>query len=225
MLYYVENEKVSKKLRVIVGDKKHPTPIFNQKISYIVLNPYWKVPEGIVRREIVPNMIKNPNYLRKQGIQAHRTWNENSRIINVSNLYWEDYRSGGKKFPYRLMQPPGPRNALGKIKFKFPNRFAVYLHDTPTRHLFKKTVRAFSHGCVRLSKPEQLLETIASFNERIDLPKAKIVLKGKRKKQLNIKNKLPIHIVYLTAGMNENNESTFRNDIYRYDKFMIRNTR
>ena len=222
MLYYIENKKVKKSLRVIVGDKRHPTPIFNEKISYIVLNPYWKVPEGIVKREIVPHMIKNPNYLKRQGLQAHRTWNERSPIVNVSNLYWEDYLTGGQKFPYRLMQPPGPRNALGKIKFKFPNRFAVYLHDTPTRYLFKRTVRAFSHGCVRLSNPEQLLATISTFNKNINLKKATKTLKGKRKVQLNVANKLPIHLVYLTAGVNSDNELEFRNDIYRYDKFMKR---
>ncbi len=222
MLYYIEDEKVKKSLKVIVGDKRHPTPIFNEKISYIVLNPYWKVPEGIVRREIVPNMIKNPNYLKRQGLQAHTTWSERSPIVNVSNLYWEDYLTGGQRFPYRLMQPPGPRNALGKIKFKFPNRFAVYLHDTPTRYLFKRTVRAFSHGCVRLSNPVQLLDTIATFNEDINLTKAKKTLKGKRKVQLNVANKLPIHLVYLTAGVNSENELEFRNDIYRYDKYTKR---
>ncbi len=222
MLYYMEDEKVKKSLRVIVGAKRHPTPIFNEKISYIVLNPYWKVPEGIVKREIVPHMIKNPNYLRRQGIQAHRTWNERSPIVNVSNLYWEDYLTGRQRFPYRLMQPPGPRNALGKIKFKFPNRFAVYLHDTPTRYLFKRTVRAFSHGCVRLSKPEQLLATISTFNKDINLTKATKILKGKRKVQLNIRNKLPISLVYLTAGVNSENELEFRNDIYNYDKYMKR---
>jgi len=225
MLYYLEDEKVKQSLRVIVGDKRHPTPIFNEKISFVVLNPYWKVPEGIVRKEIVPAMVKNPNYLRRQGLEVRRTWFERSAKIDVSGLYWEDYLTGGMKFPYRIMQPPGPRNALGKIKFKFPNRFSVYLHDTPTRHLFKRTVRAFSHGCVRLSNPVELLDTIATFNEDINLTKAAKVLKGKRKVQLNIENKLPIYLVYLTAGVNSDNELEFRNDIYRYDKFMKRTVR
>jgi len=222
MLYYVEDEKIKKELRVIVGNKKHPTPIFNQKISYIVLNPYWKVPEGIVKREIAPAMVKNPNYLRRKGIEAHTTWFEGSPRVDISGLYWEDYLTGGKKFPYRLMQPPGPKNALGKIKFKFPNRFSVYLHDTPTRYLFKRNVRAFSHGCVRLSNPVELLDTIATFNEDINLKRSKIILKGKRKVQINVKNKLPIYLVYLTAGINKDNELSFRDDIYRYDKFMKR---
>ncbi|CAA6822916.1 MAG: Unknown protein [uncultured Sulfurovum sp.] len=224
MLHYIEDNEEKQTLRVIVGDKKHPTPIFSQNISYIVLNPYWKVPEGIVKREIVPAMVKNPNYLRKQGLVAHRTWNENSRVIDTSWLYWEDYLYG-KKFPYRLMQPPGPRNALGKIKFKFPNRFSVYLHDTPTRHLFKRTVRAFSHGCVRLSQPRELLETIAKFNTNIDIRKAKKVLKGKRKKQLDMKNKLRIYLVYLTTNVDKNGQLIFSKDIYKYDKYQKRRIR
>ena len=225
MLHYIEENKSKQKLRVIVGDKRHPTPIFSQRISYIVLNPYWKVPEGIVRREIIPAMVKNPNYLRKQGLEAHRTWDENSRLIDTRWLYWEEYLYGQKKFPYRLMQPPGPKNALGKIKFKFPNNFSVYLHDTPTRHLFKKTVRAFSHGCVRLSQPEELLRTISEFNPKIDMEKAKKTLKGKRKTFLKVNNKLRIYIVYLTAGINIAGQIEFRNDIYNYDKYQKRRLR
>ena len=225
MLHYIENGKTKQNLRVIVGDKKHPSPIFSHKISFIVLNPYWKVPEGIVRREIVPKMVEDPSYLKKQGLEVRRTWSEHSKRIDTSWIYWEDYLNGIEKFPYRLMQPPGPKNALGKIKFKFPNRFAVYLHDTPTRYLFKRTVRAFSHGCIRLSKPRKLLEQISSFNPKIDMKKAKKVLKGKRKVQLNMQEKLPIHIVYLTAGMNKQGQLEFRNDIYNYDKYQKRRLR
>jgi murein L,D-transpeptidase YcbB/YkuD len=170
-------------------------------------------------------MVRNPNYLRKQGLEAHRTWDENSRLIDTTWLYWEDYLYGNVKFPYRLMQPPGPKNALGKIKFKFPNRFSVYLHDTPTRHLFKKTVRAFSHGCVRLSQPEDLLQTISEFNPKIDMTKAKKTLKGKRKTFLKVNNQLRIYLVYLTAGMNDKGQIEFRNDIYNYDKYQKRRLR
>lgn len=224
MLHYIEYGVEKEQLRVIVGDTKHPTPVFNQKISFIVLNPYWKVPEGIVKREIVPAMVKNRNYLKKQGLEAHRTWDEHSALINVSRLNWRHYLYGNR-FPYRLMQPPGPKNALGKIKFKFPNQFAVYLHDTPTKHLFERTVRAFSHGCVRLSNPEILFERIASFNDTINLEASKEILKGKEKKLLDIENQLPIHLIYLTAGMNQENEIEFRNDIYGYDKLTKRSIR
>jgi len=225
MLHYYEYNKEIQALRVIVGDKKHPTPIFSEKISYIVLNPYWKVPEGIVKREIVPAMVKNRNYLRKQGLEVHRTWDENSPRINTSWIYWEDYLYGRAKFPYRLMQPPGPKNALGKIKFKFPNKFSVYLHDTPTKHLFKKNVRAFSHGCIRLSQPKDFLKTIASFNPKIDMKKAEKTLKGKRKKFLKVDEKLRIYLVYLTVGINKEGKIEFRNDIYDYDKYQKRRLR
>jgi len=222
MLHYIEDKKVKKQIRVIIGNKKHPTPIFSQEISYVVLNPYWKIPEGITKREIIPSVIKNRNYLKKQGLVIRRTWSESSKIINPYNIYWEQYLWAGMKFPYRIMQPPGPKNALGKIKFKFPNQFAVYLHDTPTRYLFKKDIRAFSHGCIRIAEPHSLLEIIASFNKNINMDKANKILKGKRKVQYNIKTKLPIYLVYLTAGMNQDNQLEFRNDIYRYDKFMKR---
>ncbi len=219
MLHYIEDNQVKDKIKVIVGNTKHPTPIFSNKISFIVLNPYWKVPEGIVKREIIPAMIKNPNYIKKQGLEIHETWSEYSPRILPQNIYWEQYADGYIKFPFRIMQPPGKKNALGKIKFKFPNRFDVYLHDTPTKYLFKRDKRAFSHGCVRLSEPQKLLGTIATFNQNIKLKKAEKILKGKKQTQINIKEKLPINILYLTAGFNaKTNEVEFRNDIYHYDK-------
>ena len=222
LLHYIENQREVKTLKVIVGDTKHPTPIFSNKISYIILNPYWKVPEGITKREIVPHMIKNPNYIKRQGLEAHTTWEENSTIMNLDNIVWEEYLEGGKKFPYRLMQPPGPRNALGKIKFKFPNKFSVYLHDTPTKHLFKRKRRAFSHGCIRLSNPRSLLEVISRSDENINLSQAQQTLAGKEKTQINIARKIPIHLIYLTAGVNKHNELIFRPDIYNYDKYQTR---
>ncbi len=222
LLHYIENEREVRTFKVIVGDTKHPTPVFSNKISYIVLNPYWKVPEGIVKREVIPHMLKNPNYITKQGLEAHQTWEENSSIMPLDNIVWSDYLQDDKKFPYRLMQPPGPRNALGKIKFKFPNRFSVYLHDTPTKRLFNRRNRAFSHGCIRLSQPRSLLEIIAQTDENVDLIKSNQILMGKKKTQLNIANKIPIHLVYLTAGVDANNNLIFRYDIYGYDKYQKR---
>jgi murein L,D-transpeptidase YcbB/YkuD len=223
MLFYIENGKEKEKIKVIVGDKKHHTPIFREKISYIVLNPYWKVPEGIVKKEIIPHMIRNPNYLRREGLEIHTTWSEKSPKINPYNIFWEDYYYNHIKFPYRIMQPPGPKNALGKIKFKFPNRFNVYLHDTPTKWLFKKTKRAFSHGCIRVSEPLKLFEIIASFNPNIDVQKAKKILKGKEKVQINVENQINVYIIYLTAKYNSKTKRPeFRDDIYGYDKMQKR---
>jgi murein L,D-transpeptidase YcbB/YkuD len=221
MLHFIEYQQNSKNLRVIIGDTKHPTPVFSDEVSYITLNPYWKLPEGIVKREVVPEMLKNPNYIKKQGLEVHSTWEENSSTIPLKSINWNNYSDGKEKFPYRLMQPPGPRNALGKIKFKFPNNFSVYLHDTPTKHLFKKSRRAFSHGCVRLSNPLSLLNSISNDPslESIDINS---ILAKKEKKDVILTYKIPINIIYLTAWVNENNELTFGDDIYKYDSYQQR---
>jgi len=224
MLHYIKDGKEVQKFPVIVGKVKHNTPIFKDKISYIVLNPYWKVPEKIVKREIIPRMVKNPNYLRREGLEIHTSWSERSPRINPYSLYWEDYYYGYEKFPYKIMQPPSKKNALGRIKFKFPNRFNVYLHDTPVKRLFKRTKRAFSHGCIRLSKPIELFEQIAIANKnRIDISRSKKILKSRRKVQINLSNKIPVYIIYLTAGYNDiDNLLEFRDDIYGYDKLQKR---
>jgi len=221
MLHYFEYQQEKQQLRVIIGDAKHPTPIFSDKISYITLNPYWKVPEGIIKREVIPKVLKNPNYIKEQGLEVHSTWEENSSTVPLKNIDWNRYADGKEKFPYRLMQPPGPSNALGKIKFKFPNNFSVYLHDTPSKHLFRKKRRAFSHGCVRLSKPLSLLKTI-SYDPSIDLMEMNTVLAGKEKKDIILTYRIPINLVYLTAWVNKNGELTFGDDIYNYDKYQQR---
>ncbi len=221
MLHYFEYGQEVQQLRVIVGDKKHPTPIFSDEISYITLNPYWKIPEGIVKREVIPAMLKDPNYIKKQGLEVHTTWEENSSIVPLESINWNDYTDGKEKFPYRLMQPPGQRNALGKIKFKFPNNFSVYLHDTPSKHLFRKKTRAFSHGCIRLSKPLSLLKTI-SYDPSIDLMEMNTVLAGKEKQDVILTYRIPINLIYLTTWVNKNGELTFGDDVYSYDHYQHR---
>jgi murein L,D-transpeptidase YcbB/YkuD len=222
MLHYYKHGREVTQHRVIVGDTKHPTPIFSDTLSYITLNPYWKLPEGIIRREVVPEMLKNPNYIKKHGLEAHETWEENSSVVSLKGLNWSQYLNKENKFPYRLMQPPGPQNALGKIKFKFPNKFSVYLHDTPTKHLFKKSRRAFSHGCIRLSKPLNFLKTISREEPNIEWSTVKSILKRKKKEEIDITNDIPISLVYLTTWVNANNELVFGDDIYRYDKHQRR---
>ena len=224
LLHFIEYQRETQRLKVIVGDTKHPTPIFSDEVSYITLNPYWKLPEGIVKREIVPKMIKDPNYITKQGIEAHSTWEENSSIVPLRNINWYSYLNGKKEFPYRLMQPPGSQNALGKIKFKFPNNFSVYLHDTPTKHLFKKKRRAFSHGCVRLSQPLSLLKSISS-DPSLEIIDINSVLAKKEKRDVILTYKIPINLVYLTAWVNASGELTFGDDIYNYDNYQRRTVR
>ena len=222
MLHYYEYGKEQKRLRVIVGDTKHPTPVFSDTLTYLTLNPYWKLPPGIIKKEVVPAMVKNPNYIKEHGLEVHETWEENSSIIPLKGIDWAMYLNNATKFPYRLMQPPGPKNALGKIKFKFPNKFSVYLHDTPSKHLFKKKKRAFSHGCVRLSQPFSLLESLAKDELTITPEKVNGILTSKKKTEIDITKDIPIHLVYLTTWVNSSNQLVFGDDIYEYDRYQIR---
>ena len=219
--YYTYGREVAQH-KVIIGDTKHPTPIFSNKLSYITLNPYWKLPEGIVRKEVVPAMVKKYNYIQKHGLEAHETWEENSSIVSLKEINWSDYLTKENPFPYRLMQGPGPKNALGKVKFKFPNKFSVYLHDTPNKSLFKKRKRAFSHGCVRLSQPLKFLRTLSKSEANMNWYEMKSILAKKRKKEINFSHKVPINLVYLTTWVNKNNELIFGEDIYQYDKYQQR---
>ncbi len=218
-----EEGQVKLKMPVIVGEKKHPTPIFSHKISEIVLNPYWRIPQRIVKREIIPKLVKDPTYLKQQDIKAFENWDHKSMNYDISNVDWSMYLNNdlignSKNAPMRFIQLPGKKNPLGKMKFMFPNRYSVYLHDTPFKDLFKRKKRAFSHGCIRLSKPYELLKTITQEDNIISYKEAKEILKNIEKTDIDLSKKIPIHIIYLTSWIDENGKVQFRDDIYNYDK-------
>ena len=216
-LHYREKGRDKLNMRVVVGDKKHHTPIFSNKISFIVLNPYWLIPDSIVQKEMIPKMLKNPNYLEQRGYEVRKNYLLSSPAINTKKINWARVLKNKQTKRYKFMQPPGPKNALGKIKFKFPNQFAVYLHDTPAKKYFKKGVRAFSHGCIRIAEPRAFLATFAPHERSVNYGRAKRILRGKRKTQLNLAHPVPVHIVYLTAWINSDGLLHYRSDIYNYD--------
>jgi murein L,D-transpeptidase YcbB/YkuD len=216
-LYYKENGRQKLTMRVIVGDKTHHTPIFSNKVSFIVLNPYWLIPDSIVQKEMIPKILKNPKYLEEKGYEVRKSYKFSKPPIDTSKIDWAKVLRNGETKKYKFMQPPGPRNALGKIKFKFPNRYAVYLHDTPTKKLFKKGRRSFSHGCIRVAKPNALLATFAPHEQSVNFNSTQHILKGKKKTQLNLSKHVPVHIVYLTAWINSDGLLHYRPDIYNYD--------
>ena len=215
-LTFIENGKIRKEMKVITGSKTHRTPIFSNRVSNIVLNPYWNVPQSIIQKEMIPKLLNNSGAMGGQGIEVYKGGTK----INPASINWSQYRGGN--VPFRFAQPPGNRNALGKIKFLFPNNFAVYMHDTPTKNLFNKDVRAFSHGCVRLGEPMELLKIFASFDSAVNLPYANKVLKGNTETNLMLKNSVPVDIVYLTSWMDQNGELQFREDVYGYDAMQSR---
>ena len=224
MLSFEENGTLKQSIRAIVGKPNHPTPIFSNTVKTIVLNPYWNIPKSIIQKEMIPKLLKNPNAMAKKGIEIRAGWGENAKKINGKSVDWAQYLYS-KTVPFRFAQIPGPRNALGKVKFLFPNKYSVYMHDTPAKSLFKRSKRAFSHGCVRLQKPRELLKTFASFNPNLDFDKSQKILKGKDKTYISLKETVPVDIIYLTAWVDYDGKLQFRNDIYGYDKMQLKSFR
>ncbi len=220
-LYFEENGHPILTMRVITGRPKNPTPIFSDEVEYVVLNPYWNVPKSIVQKEMIPKLLRNPYALKRQGIEIFAGWGKHAKRIDPATVDWSAYRHS-KRLPFRFAQPPGDKNALGRIKFLFPNRFAVYMHDTPAKSLFRRTKRAFSHGCVRLQKPMGMLETLAKVDPSIDVEKAKKILQSEKNVRIKLKRKIPIDIVYLTAWVDYDGVLQFRDDVYGYDAMQLK---
>ena len=238
-----ENNEVKLDMRIVVGTRKNPTPIFSNEMSFVVLNPYWRIPPRIVKREIIPKLLKNPSYLDGRGIRLHQNWDHNSTEFDLNTIDWSLYDENrvattnittsiidGEEVQVeetiepptgptmRFIQIPSNKNPLGRMKFMFPNKYAVYLHDSPAKRYFKYTKRAYSHGCVRLAEPKKLLEVIASQDENLDFDKANNILEDIEKTQIGLKKKIPVHMVYLTSWVDENNNVQFRDDVYKYDR-------
>tara|TARA_R110000772_G_scaffold252157_2_gene367366 strand:+ start:28427 stop:30073 length:1647 start_codon:yes stop_codon:yes gene_type:complete len=198
---------------VVVGRNYRKTPVFSNKIRYLVLNPTWTVPYKLAVQDKLPDIQKDPGYLNRLGIQVFR--GDSAVAIDPYTIHWNEITT--RNFPFRLVQGPGPQNALGQVKFMFPNPHDVYLHDTPSRELFKKAERAFSSGCIRVSDPLELAEFLLRDQgwdkERIAASIAKGVTET-----VSLKTPLPIHIEYWTAWVDRQGVLNFRNDIYERDQ-------
>ena len=224
MLYFEEDGKLIQSIKTVVGKPKNPTPIFSNIVKTIVLNPYWNLPKSIIQKEMIPKLMRNGNAMKRKGIEIYTGWGKDAKKISGKSVNWGQYRYS-KRMPFRFAQVPGPRNALGKLKFLFPNKYAVYMHDTPAKKLFSRNKRAFSHGCIRLHKPRELLKTFASFNSNISFKKSQKILKGKKKTYMALKEAVPVDIIYLTSWVDYDGKLQFRNDIYNYDKMQLKSFR
>lgn len=209
-LHVFENKKKVMDLKVIVGKEATRTSIFKGNISQIILNPYWNVPTSIVSKEMLPKLKENSNYLSKNNLELL----SGNTIVDPSTVNWYNY---SKTIPYAIRQKPGDDNALGKIKFIFPNNFSIYLHDTPSRNIFNETNRAFSHGCIRVQNPLKLAQFILRKNPNWNLEKLQSSVKNKKTINIQIKPILPVYIVYFTAWIGNSGEINFRKDPYKMD--------
>jgi len=195
--------------RVIVGRQDRPTPVFRDQVEYLEINPTWTVPPTILKDDILPNARKNPGYVSKKGLEVVT---RSGKKVSPSAVNWN---VPAASFPYMLRQPAGERNALGEVKFMFPNRFSVYLHDTPSRNLFNKPQRLFSSGCIRVENPMELAELV--LNGRWSEDKLKSLVRSKQTRWLHLKEPLPIILAYWTADTDEDGRVRFREDVYQRD--------
>lgn len=219
-LYIEEGGSLLHQMKVITGKRKNPTPVFSDTVESLVLNPSWIVPKSIIQKELIPKLLRDPNAMVKDGINIYAGWGNERQMIGGGVVNWQAFRYS-KKLPFRFVQPPGDDNALGKVKFLFPNRFSVYMHDTPTKPLFKRNIRAFSHGCIRLERPMEMLGFFAGINENIDYENAQKRLEGNAGKHIKLETQVPVDVVYLTAWVDYNGVLQFRDDIYGYDKMQL----
>jgi len=201
---------IQRQHKVIVGKNHRRTPVFSSKISYLVLNPTWTVPPVIIKADIIPSVKKDINYLKKKNLIVY---DSKGNIIDPSSVDWNS--STAKSYTYR--QPAGPDNALGAVKFMFPNDFSVYLHDTPNRDLFEKTERSFSSGCIRVQDPLLLAEFFLNDSINWNLDKIQKQVESKKTLTIPLKEQPDIHILYWTAWTNEEGIIQFRNDFYDRD--------
>jgi murein L,D-transpeptidase YcbB/YkuD len=214
-LRVVEADTDVLKMRVVVGRPARRTPVFSSQISYLVFNPYWNVPYTIAVEDILPKVVSEEDYLVRQQIRVFTNRNDSADEVDPQTVNWKHYDK--THFPFRLRQEPGPNNALGRIKFIFPNRFAVYLHDTPQRSLFNFTQRDFSSGCIRLENAQALAGYLLKERSGYSPQTITSILSSGVRQVARIPTPIPVHLIYMTAWVDANSRLQFRDDIYRRD--------
>lgn len=201
--------------RVMVGKPYRQTPVFRGDIQYLEFNPTWTIPPGILRNDTLPAIKKDPNYLTERNISVI---DSNGNKVDPQSVDWNAYTRG---VPYTLRQEPGPNNALGRVKFIFPNKHFVFLHDTPSRTLFSKAERAFSSGCIRVQYPFQLAELLLDDPQQWNESAIQSVVDSKEIRRVNLREPFPVLIVYLTAVAEPDKPPRFLQDIYKRDEKLL----
>ena len=217
---YFRNNNSILHMNAVVGRDVRPTPIFSSYMTYLELNPNWNIPENLVRKDLIPALMENPNYLKEHNMHAFSGWKTTDEIKNFTVdklLPYQDPESG--HIPYRFVQYPGDDNALGRIKFMFPNKYSVYLHDTDNKSLFSRRYRVYSSGCMRLEHPFELLEVLKSRLKSSDIKQISKYRNTLTNKIINFTEKLPVHTTYFTV-FKRNGLTYFRKDVYEYDSFI-----
>jgi murein L,D-transpeptidase YcbB/YkuD len=201
------------RMRVVIGAQDWQTPIFDDAVEYLELNPEWHVPDGILTKEVLPKLQEDAGAAARLGLQVVER--ATGAIVDPTSVDWSTQEEGA--LPYRFAQAPGASNPLGRVKFMFPNRYAVYLHDTPSRAAFEETSRAFSHGCVRVEEPLSLAAFLLQGHEGWTADTLAAALDGKTPRRVVLPQPVPVHLLYWTAFVDGEGTVNFRPDIYRRD--------
>jgi murein L,D-transpeptidase YcbB/YkuD len=189
-LFAYEKDSLAFTMKVVVGKDLHKTVIFNSDLKYVVFSPYWTVPSGILKKEVLPAIRKDPGYLARHNME----WNGKS-----------------------IRQKPGPKNSLGLVKFLFPNSYDIYLHDTPSKSLFGEDIRAFSHGCIRVEQPKKLALYLLRNDKKWTTGKVDAAMNSGKEQWVTLSNPVPVFIAYLTAWVDREGKLNLRDDIYKRD--------
>lgn len=217
-LYGYRHGDLKLSLPVIVGKEQYQTPVFSDRIIYFELNPFWNIPTSIAVEKELPELKKNPFHLIEKKIRLFSSWREDAVELDSTMIDWE-LVSKREMAVYKLRQDPGPSNSLGQLKFIFPNQYAVYLHDTPAKNLFTEERRSFSHGCIRVSSPEQLAIFLLGGEESgFDVFKVRELIDTGERKIMRIRPPVPVHLTYQTAWVDKRGRINFNDDIYARDK-------
>lgn len=210
-----ENQKQELEMKVIVGASNKPTPIFSDALAHIVFSPTWTVPTSIIKEEIIPQLKSDPEYYTKRNYSFYK--NE----VEIDPIY-ETWNSDSiNPYQYRIVQNPGPENALGSVKFMMANSMSVYLHDTPNQRLFRKDYRALSHGCVRLDEPAKFAEYLLRDQKGWTSERINKAMNDSVPSTIPLKKRYRVHIEYRTAWVDDAGVINFREDIYGHDKMQL----
>jgi len=211
MAYYINNGKTQLATKVVVGKKTNQTSFFYDQIEEVVYNPYWGVPQSILINEMLPKLLEDPSYLDRAGYEVTTNSGE---VIPSAYIDWWQYRD---KIPYNVRQLPGEANALGDLKILFPNKHAIYMHDTPAKNLFSRDMRAYSHGCIRLEKPREMAAAV--LGTQVSHIDSELGMGHSTEK---VPVKIPVYVSYFTAWPDDDGVVHYYSDVYDRDQYLMK---
>lgn len=216
----IDQDDTMLSMRVVVGQPYRRTPVFSNSITYLVLNPSWEVPTSIAIKDKLPLLKSDPGFVARQGYALLEGWGASETVVDPLTVDWATVTA--KNFRFRLRQSPGPYNALGRVKFMFPNEFSVYLHDTPSRDLFLRDSRPFSSGCIRLERPLELAELLLAANPSWNRAAIDRAIGTGKETLVRLPKGVPVHLLYWTAWVDADDILQLRDDIYSRDTKVLR---